>query len=309
MKNKSNVLIFSLTTCEELTNRVCKELGIEKSPSTCRIFADGEVFARPDVYVKGKDCVVIHSTCHPVNDTLMQLLVFIDALKRGGAKSICTIVPYFGYSRQDRIVNPGDPISVRLVTKCLEGSGCDHVVSVDYHDDDMASFFPGIKTTQLYSSPIFASYYRKRLEQLNISLNDVVVVFPDKGGLKRAKPLNKELGNLPVASLNKHRPEPNKAVIVGVEGVPVQNKYCLIFDDIIDTGGTLIAAIDELRKNKAKGILICGCHGVFSNHALDKLHQCDLVDVAVSDSIPQDDKSLSVVSLSPVIAKFIDENY
>ena len=123
MTNKEQVLVFSLTTCEELANKVCEELGVEKSPAICRRFADNEIFTRPNVDVRGKDCIVIHSTCNPVNDKLMELLIFIDALKRGEAKTITAIIPYFGYVRQDRTIDFGDPISAKLVANCLRGVG------------------------------------------------------------------------------------------------------------------------------------------------------------------------------------------
>ena len=165
MINKEQVLLFSLTSCEELTNKVCKELGVKKSPATVRRFADNEVFARPEADVKDKDCIIIQSTCDPVNDKLMELLIFVDAVKRAKAKSITAIIPYFGYVRQDRIIDVGDPISVRLVANCLREAGVDHVVSVDYHSDNMASFFEGVKATELLSTEVFAKYYQKRLKK------------------------------------------------------------------------------------------------------------------------------------------------
>lgn len=309
MTNKEQVLLFSLTSCEELTNKVCKELGVKKSPATIRRFADNEVFTRPDVDVTDKDCIVIQSTCYQVNDKLMELLIFVDALKRAKAKSITAIIPYFGYVRQDRIIDVGDPISVKLVANCLKVAGVDHVVSVDYHSNNMASFFEDMKTTELLSTGVFSEYYQKRLKKLKISLNDVVVISPDKGGLDRATNLSEALGGLPIAVMNKFRPEPNKAMITSIRGASVTNKYCLMIDDIIDTGGTIMAASRELLNNDAEGILICACHGIFSKNALAKLYRCGILDIAISDSIPQEEDVVSIVTLAPIIAKFIDENY
>ena len=311
MKNKEKTVLFSLTSCEELTNKVCEELGMKKSCAIVRRFADNEVFARPcpDVDVKGKDCIVIHSTCQPVNDKLMELLIFIDALHRGEAKSITAIIPYFGYVRQDRTIDFGDPISAKLVANCLKAAGCDRVISVDYHSGSMTPFFEGMECKELYSSSVFARYYRERIKKFRISLDDIVIVSPDKGGLERAKHLSKALGDIPIAVLNKYRPEPNKAVITNIKGEPVSGKYCLMIDDIIDTGGTIIAASKELLKNEAKGILICACHGIFSKNALAKLYRCGILDIAISDSIPQEEDVVSIVSLAPVIAKYIDENF
>ena len=158
MTNKEQVLVFSLTSCEELADKVCEELGIEKSPAICRRFADNEVFTRPNVDVRGKDCIVIHSTCNPVNDKLMELLIFVDALHRGEAKSITAVIPYFGYVRQDRTIDFGDPISAKLVANCLKVAGCDRVVSVDYHSGAMEPYFEGMEAVNLYSSPVFADY-------------------------------------------------------------------------------------------------------------------------------------------------------
>jgi ribose-phosphate pyrophosphokinase len=311
MKNKEKTLLFSLTSCEELTNKVCEELGMKKSCAIVKRFADNEIFARacPDYDIKGKDCIVIHSTCQPVNDKLMELLIFIDSLKRAEARSITAIIPYFGYVRQDRTIDFGDPISAKLVANCLRAAGCNRVISVDYHSGSMEPYFEGMECKELYSSSVFAKYYRERLKQFRISLDDIVIVSPDKGGLERAKHLSKALGDIPIAVLNKYRPEPNKAVITNIKGEPVGGKYCLMIDDIIDTGGTIIAASKELLKNDAKGILICACHGIFSKNALAKLYRCGILDIAISDSIPQEEDVVSIVSLAPVIARWIDENY
>lgn len=311
MKNKEKTLLFSLTSCEELTNKVCEELGMKKSCAIVKRFADNEIFARacPDYDIKGKDCIVIHSTCQPVNDKLMELLIFIDSLKRAEARSITAIIPYFGYVRQDRTIDFGDPISAKLVANCLRAAGCNRVISVDYHSGSMEPYFEGIECKELYSSSVFAKYYRERLKKFRISLEDIVIVSPDKGGLERAKHLSKALGDIPIAVLNKYRPEPNKAVITNIKGEPVAGKYCLMIDDIIDTGGTIIAASKELLKNDAKGILICACHGIFSKNALAKLYRCGILDIAISDSIPQEEDVVSIVSLAPVIARWIDENY
>ena len=311
MKNKEKTLLFSLTSCEELTNKVCEELGMKKSCAIVKRFADNEIFARacPDYDIKGKDCIVIHSTCQPVNDKLMELLIFIDSLKRAEARSITAIIPYFGYVRQDRTIDFGDPISAKLVANCLRAAGCNRVISVDYHSGSMEPYFEGMECKELYSSSVFAKYYRERLKQFRISLDEIVIVSPDKGGLERAKHLSKALGDIPIAVLNKYRPEPNKAVITNIKGEPVGGKYCLMIDDIIDTGGTIIAASKELLKNDAKGILICACHGIFSKNALAKLYRCGILDIAISDSIPQEEDVVSIVSLAPVIARWIDENY
>lgn len=311
MTNKDKTLIFSLTTCEELTNKVCEELGMKKSCAIVRRFADNEIFSRPcpDIDVSGKDCIVIHSTCNPVNDKLMELLIFIDALHRGDARSITAVIPYFGYVRQDRTIDFGDPISAKLVANCLKIAGCNRVISVDYHSGSMTPFFDGMEAVELFSSKVFADYYQKRVKKLKISLNDVVIVSPDKGGLERAKHLSKALGDLPIAVLNKYRPEPNKAIITNIKGEPVADKYCLMIDDIIDTGGTIIAASKELLKNEAKGILICACHGIFSKNALAKLYRCGILDIAISDSIPQEEDVVSIVSLAPIIAKYINEHF
>jgi len=311
MKNKEKTLLFSLTSCEELTNKVCEELGMKKSCAIVKRFADNEIFARacPDYDIKGKDCIVIHSTCQPVNDKLMELLIFIDSLKRAEARSITAVIPYFGYVRQDRTIDFGDPISAKLVANCLRAAGCNRVISVDYHSGSMEPYFEGMECKELYSSSVFAKYYRERLKKFRISLEDIVIVSPDKGGLERAKHLSKALGDIPIAVLNKYRPEPNKAVITNIKGEPVAGKYCLMIDDIIDTGGTIIAASKELLKNDAKGILICACHGIFSKNALAKLYRCGILDIAISDSIPQEEDVVSIVSLAPVIARWIDENY
>ena len=255
------------------------------------------------------DVIVIHSTCNPVNDKLMELLIFIDAVHRGEARSITAIIPYFGYVRQDRTIDFGDPISAKLVANCLRGAGCDRVVSVDYHSGAMEPFFDGMEAKELYSSSVFARYYRDRLKKFRIALSDVVVVSPDKGGLERARHLSKALGDLPIAVMNKYRPEPNKAMITAIKGESVVDKYCLMIDDIIDTGGTIIAASKEILKNGAKGILICACHGIFSKNALAKLYRCGILDIAISDSIPQEEDVVSIVSLAPVIAEYIDKHF
>ena len=196
-----------------------------------------------------------------------------------------------------------------MVANCLRAAGCNRVISVDYHSGSMQPYFEGMEAKELYSSSVFARYYRERLKKFRIGLEDIVIVSPDKGGLERAKHLSKALGDIPIAVLNKYRPEANKAVITNIKGEPVAGKYCLMIDDIIDTGGTIIAASKELLKNDAKGILICACHGIFSKNALAKLYRCGILDIAISDSIPQEEDVVSIVSLAPVIAKYIDENF
>ena len=310
MTNKEQVLVFSLTSCEELAYRVCEELGVEKAPSICRRFADNEIFTRPNVDVRGKDCIVIHSTCNPVNDRLMELLIFIDALKRGEAKTITAIIPYFGYVRQDRTIDFGDPISAKLVANCLREAGCNRVVSVDYHSGSMQPYFENMEAVELYSSSVFADYYRKRLKTLKVKLEDVVIVSPDKGGLERAKHLSKDLGDLPIAVLNKYRPEPNKAVITNIKGEPVEDKYCLMIDDIIDTGGTLCKAAAALKERGAKSVTAYGTHPVLSGDAYKNVSTSALDHLVVSDSVPATEQFMKLkcfrqLTLAPMLAEAI----
>jgi len=300
MANLNEVLLFALTSNKGLTKKVADELGIEVAPSIVSHFADGETFAKPACDVKDKICYVIQSTGKPVDDNLFELFIFIDALKNGGAKSVNIVIPYFGYSRQDRIINDADPVTTRLVSRLFETAGADRVISLDLHSDKMETFF-NIKVKNLFPSELLHEYFIEKFKEFGVEEKDVVIVAPDHGSVNRARHLALLMLDAKIAYLDKRRPKPNVAVITGIVG-DVENKTCIIVDDIIDTGGTICEGVKTLINHGAKQVFVAASHGVFSNEATKKLFATGIKDLVVTDSIEAQDESVSVVSIAKLVA-------
>ncbi|AAC71275.2 ribose-phosphate diphosphokinase [Mycoplasmoides genitalium] len=280
--NKKHV-IFSLSKSKTLVENICKKLNISEGKMVCEHFADGETYIRFDESVRNKDIYIFQSTCPNVNDSLMELLIAIDALKRGSAKSITAILPYYGYARQDRKTKGREPITSKLIADMLTKAGANRVVLTDIHSDQTQGFFD-IPVDSLRTYHIFLF----RVIEL-LGKKDLVVVSPDYGGVKRARLIANTL-ELPLAIIDKRRPSHNVAESINVLG-EVKNKNCLIVDDMIDTGGTVIAAAKLLQKEQAKKVCVMATHGLFNNDAEQKFMEAfdqKLIDfLFVSNSIPQ----------------------
>jgi ribose-phosphate pyrophosphokinase len=303
--DRATHLLFTLGANPNLSKQLSSLLGIPLSPDKVTHFADGETFAKPLVDVKGQECYIIHSTYRPVSERLMDLLVFVDALHNAGAKKIVAIIPYFGYARQDRIIDPGDPISGLLVAKMLKSAGVDMIVTVDFHSLRLLSEFP-LPHTNLTFTPYFAQRILDELKESKIKTSDICIVSPDRGGLKRAEEFAKHFDGSTFAFAEKHRPQPNKACVEAIEG-DVNGKLCVIIDDIIDTAGTLSEVVKALYKNGATDVYAAATHGIFSGRAPQLIDECGLKKLFVSDTIEGTIALGESVSIAPLLAEFIKE--
>lgn len=303
MELNSSALLFSLGSNPTLANNVANLLGINCEKAKVMHFADGEVFSKPMLSVKHKDIFIIHSTFSPANERLMELLVFLNALRNDEAGKIVVFIPYYGYARQDRVIDEGDPVSALLVSDLLKAAGADKLYTCDLHSLKVMPKF-GIDTTNISAMELFAEEFKKRLAAQNVSLNDVTVVSPDHGGVNRAQAFAALLPGSSFAYADKHRPAPNKAKVLGLHG-EVRNKVCILVDDIIDTAGTMSAVASKLLEDGAKRCWVAATHGVFSGNALERLSNAGVSCLMVSDSIENKNPSISTITIAPLIAEAI----
>ena len=292
--------IVSLTANTEMALEIARLIGVEVLPSEVSHFADGEILFTGKKSFRGDNVYIIQSTCTPVTERLMELLLCIDACKRASAKSITCVMPYFGYARQDRKSKPRQPISAKLVASMLEVAGANRIVSSDLHASQVTGFFD-IPVDDVSPVSLFFNYFRK------LHLEDIVCVSPDHGGLVRTSRMAEKF-NAPLAIIDKRRPEPNKAEILSIVG-DVKGKTCIIYDDIVDTAGTLILAVEKLYELGAKEIYAAVTHGILSRDAVERINNSHLKKLGITDSIPlpEEKKSdkIDVISLAPLFAKII----
>lgn len=297
-----NARLFALSANKKLTSDVAKILGINVADVSISHFADGETICEPIDSVREKNCYIIQSTCGPVNENLFEIFVFVDALKRASAKNITVIMPYYGYARQDRKAKPRQPITARLVADLLKTAGVTRVICVDLHASQIQGFFSCL-VDEITAIPLLATHF------LNKVNDEWITVSPDHGGVNRARKVAQRL-NTPLAIIDKRRNGPNEAEVVNIVG-DVENKHCLIIDDIIDTAGSCYEAAKMLLKKGAKDVRIVATHGVFSNKSKERLIDSDVFkEIVITDSIPlkkeMDDEKVKVLSLAPMLAKIIE---
>lgn len=303
-KNLDDVIVFSLTTSIELTNEVCNYLNITPGKIIVNHFADGETLVELDQSVRGKNIYVIQSTSKPVNESLMELLICLDALRRSSAGEITCIIPYFGYARQDRKALPRQPITAKLVAAMLEAAGAKRVVTFDLHAAQIQGFFH-CPVDDLTTVPMMGQYFRRK----NLSPENTVVVSPDHGGVKRARTLA-EMLECPLAIIDKRRPRANVCEACYVIG-DVNNKDVIIVDDIVDTGGSLIAATKILKDQGARDVYVCVAHGIFSDNAITRIEDSMIKEIVVTNTItiPQEDliktSKVKVLSIGWMLSKLI----
>jgi len=302
---RSIPLLFTLGSNPVLSQEVSSLLKIPLSPSKVAHFADGEVFAKPLCPVEGCDCYVIHSTFSPVSERIFDLLVFVDALKNAKAAHIRVLIPYFGYARQDRIIDPGDPISGLLVAKLMQSAGIDEIVTLDFHSMKLLDQFP-LPHKNLSATPLFAKRIAQTAKQEGVSAKSICVVSPDCGGVKRAKEFASHLGVNDTAWAKKCRPTPNHAVVQSIEG-DIQGKLCIVVDDIIDTAGTLCAVAKALSEAGAKEVWVAASHGIFSGHACELIASSPIKHLYISNSIESTHSQGEVVSVAPLLVEYIRE--
>ena len=299
-----DVVVFSLTSNKELVKEICSYLKIKEGEIKIEHFLDGEVLVTPKESVRGKKVFIIQSTCKPVNDRLMELLVCVDAVKRASAKEIAVIVPYYGYARQDRKAAARQPITAKLVADMLMIAGIDRIVTVDLHAQQIQGFFD-IATDDLTFIPLIAKYFENKFNKED----NIVVVSPDHGGTVRARRLAERL-EAPIAIIDKRRPRANVVEVSNVIG-DVKDKTCIVVDDICDTGGSLVAGVKLLKEYGAKEIYTCVTHGVFSNNALDKIEDSPIKEMIISNIIPLSEeilnkyKKIKVISIAEMLASII----
>jgi ribose-phosphate pyrophosphokinase len=260
-----------------LAESIAAYLKQDLTKATIKTFADGEVFVEIHENVRGRDVYIIQSTSRPANDNLMELLIMTDALKRASAKRITAVIPYFGYARQDRKPGPRTPISAKLVANMIETSGIDRVITLDLHAGQIQGFFD-IPTDNLFAAPVI----RRDIES-RFKASDLVVVSPDVGGVVRARGLAKRIGT-PIAICEKRRDEANKSEVMSVIG-EVSGKRCILIDDIVDTGGTLVNAANALLERGATEVYAYLTHGVLSGGAVSKIVNSSLKQLVITDSI------------------------
>ncbi len=285
------VKIFSLSANPELAAEIADSVGIPLSSCDVLHFADGEVNVQINETVRGHHVFVIQPTSSPVNDHLMELLIMCDALKRASARTINLVIPYYGYSRQDRKARSRQPISAKLVADLLQASGADRVIVMDIHAAQIQGFF-NIPVDNFMGLPILCNYI------LDKNLQDICVVSPDHGGTTRAREFGKVL-DAPIAIIDKRRPEPNKAEVMNVIG-DVQGKTCVMVDDMVDTAGTLTAGAEALMKNGAKEVYACCTHGVLSGPAIERIKNSQIKEMIITNTIklPEEKKTDKIKVLS-----------
>jgi ribose-phosphate pyrophosphokinase len=292
--------LFTGNANRHLTEEIAQSLHIRVGDAEVSRFSDGEVLVQVNENVRGTDVFVVQPTCPPVNDTLMELLVMIDAFKRASAHRITAVLPYYGYGRQDRKVQPRVPITARLVADLLEAAGVDRVLALDLHAGQIQGFF-NVPVDHLFAAPVIVDYLGKK------DLQDAVIVSPDAGGVERARAIAKRL-KAGLAIIDKRREGPNQAVAMHLIG-DVRDRDTVVIDDMIDTAGTLVQAVGAVADGGARRILACGVHPVLSGPAIDRITASPLEEVVVTNSIPVADAKriprLTVLSVAPLLGEAI----
>ncbi len=287
---------------KSLSQKISKYLKNKLVNSSIRKFSDGELYIEINENIRGNSIFIIQSISSPANDNLMELLLCIDALKRSSAKNITAVIPYFGYARQDRKVVPRTSISAKLVSNLITKAGADRVVTLDLHSGQIQGFFD-IPVDNLYATPIFARHIKKK-----IKTNNLICVAPDVGGTARARALGKML-NIDLAIIDKRRPKPGKSEVMNVIG-KVNNKTCIIVDDIIDSGGTIVNAAKALKNNGAKDVHVYCSHGVLSGNAVEKIKNSKVKNLVITDTIDnvskvKKAKNIEILTISHLVGEAI----
>lgn len=294
----ANMKLFSCNSNPELAKEIADNLGVELGDCKVTKFSDGEISVSIGESVRGKDVFIIQSTNDPVNDNLMELLIMTDAVKRASANSVTAVIPYYGYARQDRKSKPRDPITSKLVANMIVAAGVDRVMTMDLHANQEQGYFD-IPVDHLKGMPLLVNYY------MNENIEDLVIVSPDHGSVSRARNMAKPF-NVPIAIIDKRRPEPNKSEIMNVIG-DIENKNCVIVDDMIDTAGTICNAAKALMDLGAKSVRAAATHAVLSGPAIDRIKESQIQEMVFLNTIPvTDEKKLDKIKVLSV-GKFFAE--
>ncbi len=287
---------------KNLSVKISKFLKTKLVHSSIKKFSDGEIFIEIKENIRGNSIFIVQSVSSPANDNLMELLLCIDALKRSSAKNITAVIPYFGYARQDRKVAPRTSISAKLVSNLITKAGADRVVTVDLHAGQIQGFFD-LPVDNLFATPIFARHVKR-----NVKGKNLICVSPDVGGVERTRALARKL-DIGIAIIDKRRPAPGKSQVMNVIG-NVNNKICIIIDDIIDSGGTIVNAAHALINRGAKEVHVYITHGVLSGEAVDKIKKSKIKKLVITDTIDNSDKvkkakNIEVLSIANLLGEAI----
>ena len=303
-----DIKVFCGNANQPLAAEICQMMGTKLGESEVKSFADGEVSVSLYETVRGSDVFVVQSTCKPVNDNLMELLVMIDALRRASAGRITAVIPYFGYARQDRKAKARDPISAKLVANLITTAGADRVLTMDLHANQIQGFFD-IPVDNLFGNPIFVDYYAKKFGSV---CEDMVVVSPDVGSVARARTFAQKL-HMNLAIVDKRRQKANQCEVMNVIG-DVAGKDCILFDDMVDTAGSLCNAAKAIVEvGGAKSVYACASHGVLSGPALERLENSSITELALLNTIPETQgagcSKIKYLSVAPMFGEAIERIY
>lgn len=299
------IRIFSGNANLALAGKICENLGVPLGRANVTTFSDGETMVEINENVRGMDVFIIQSTCTPVNITCMELLIMIDAMKRASAGRITAVIPYYGYARQDRKVAPRAPISAKLIADLITTAGANRVLSLDLHAGQIQGFF-NIPVDNLFATPVLLEYIKRNYE------DNIVIVSPDTGGVERARAFGKRLGAA-LAIIDKRREGPNEAQVMNIIG-NVKGKKVIIFDDMIDTGGTVVQGAEALKEEGAADVSVCCTHPVLSGPAIERIESSCIKEVVVTDTIPLQEKAktcgrIKVLSVAGLLSEAVRRIY
>lgn len=304
------IKVFCGNAHPEFAKGICDELGLNLGEAEVKAFADGEVSVTVHESVRGCDVFVVQPTCKPVNDNLMELLIMMDAFRRASAGRITAVIPYFGYARQDRKAKGRDPISAKLVANMLTAAGADRVLTLDLHAAQIQGFFD-IPVDNMLGNPVFVKYYLNKFDETEYDHDDIIVVSPDVGSVARSRAFAAKV-HMGLAIVDKRRQRANFCEVMNVIG-DVKDKTCILYDDMIDTAGTLCNAAQALIDNGAKAVYACASHGVLSGSACDRIESSPLKEVMLLNTIPMPEhyngNKIRQLDVSPLFAKAITRIY
>ncbi|MBR2896839.1 MAG: ribose-phosphate pyrophosphokinase [Oscillospiraceae bacterium] len=303
-----DIKVFCANASRPFAEQICKTLGLPLGNSSVTTFADGEASVSINETVRGSDVFLVQSTCKPVNNHLMELLIMIDACKRASAGRITAVIPYFGYARQDRKAKGRDPISAKLVANMIEAAGANRVLTMDLHAAQIQGFFD-IPVDNMLGTTVFAKYYLEKFE----NPEEMVVVSPDVGSVARARAFANKMG-MGLAIVDKRREKANQCEVMNIIG-DVKGKKCILFDDMVDTAGTLCNAARAIAEvGGATEVYACATHGVLSDPALERIEASPIREIAFLNTIQIDDKAeickkIRIIDVAPVFAEAIQRTY
>ena len=300
----SEIKILAGNASKELAEKIAKQLNVSVLDCEVGTFSDGEICVNMNETVRGCDVFVVQSTNSPVNNNLMELLIMIDALKRASAGRITAVIPYYGYARQDRKAKARDPITAKLVANLIVAAGADRVLTMDLHASQIQGYFD-IPLDHLLGGPLLSEYFNEK------NIEDLVVVSPDLGSVTRSRKFANSLnGEVPIAIIDKRRPRPNVCEVMNLIG-EVEGKNVILLDDMIDTAGTIVNAVEAVKKIGAKDVYVCCTHAVLSGPAIERIENSSMKELVVLDTIqlPEEKQieKIKVKSVAPIFAEAIDK--